>query len=69
MHQDARDAFPNVVLEGAELAYIELSWLVVQIHNVNVHRPNGKESVREGQVMESINYFDYNSISLSMLNS
>ncbi len=39
MHKYARNAFSDVVLESAELADVELARLVVQIHDVNVHRP------------------------------
>ena len=39
VHKYARNAFPDVVLESAELADVELARLVVQIHDVNVHRP------------------------------
>ena len=44
VNQYAWDTFTNVVLERAELADIELTRLVIQIHDVNVHLQNGKDS-------------------------
>ena len=44
VNQYAWNTFTNVVLERAELAYIELARLVIQIHDVNVHLQNGKDS-------------------------
>ena len=38
VNQDPRDSFSYVILEAAEQANIELPRLIVQVHDVGIHR-------------------------------